>query len=194
MPSLTIAIAGPTAALLAEYATIPIAFEVKAVFSAEARRDGGFHLAEHRLTAPYLKDYDSFAPDRPQSWQGRFDTSQWAVFLARDKDTLLGGATVAWGTEGLDMLAGRRDLAVIWDIRVAPPARGRGVGQALFAAVEDWAREHGCVELKVETQDVNVPACRFYQAMGCHLRSVHPRVYPESMNEVQFLWHKALSE
>ena len=173
---------------------IPIAYEVESVFSAEARRDGGFDLTEHRLAAPYIKDYDSFDPDRPQSWQARFDTSQWAVFLARENDDLLGGATVAWGTKGLDMLAGRRDLAVIWDFRVAPPARGRGVGRALFAAVEDWAREHGCVELKVETQDVNVPACRFYQAMGCHLRSVHPRVYPESMHEVQFLWHKRLSQ
>ena len=73
-----ITIAAPTTALLAEYATVPIAYEVNSVFSAQPRREGGFDLTEHRLAAPYIKDYDSFDPDRPQSWQARFDTSQWA--------------------------------------------------------------------------------------------------------------------
>lgn len=194
MPSPTISAAAPTAALLAEYANIPIAYEVNSVFSAEAGGDGGFELTERPPVTRYRKDYDSFDPDRPQSWPTRFDTSRWAMLLARAHGELVGGATVAWDTEGLDMLEGRQDLAVIWDLRVAPAARGRGVGQALFGAVEEWARGRGCRELKVETQDVNVPACRFYLAMGCVLRSVNPGIYPECPHEVQFLWHKALGE
>ena len=88
------------------------------------------------------------------------------------------------------MLEGRDDLAVLWDIRVAPPFRRTGVGRHLFDAVETWARPQGCRELKIETQDVNVAACRFYAAMGCELRVVRPGAYPEHPEETQMLWYK----
>jgi GNAT superfamily N-acetyltransferase len=60
----------------------------------------------------------------------------------------------------------RSDLAVLWDIRVQPERRGRGVGKALFYASVDWACRRGCRQLKVETQNVNVAACRFYASQG----------------------------
>ena len=67
------------------------------------------------------------------------------------------------------MLEGRHDLAVLWDIRVAPSSRRRGVGAALFCAATEWAAATGYQELKVETQNVNVAACRFYGRHGCEL-------------------------
>jgi ribosomal protein S18 acetylase RimI-like enzyme len=90
------------------------------------------------------------------------------------------------------MLEDRSDLAVLWDIRVAPAFRGRGVGRALFEAAETRALTRGCRELKVETQNINVPACRFYAALGCQLRVVRDNVYPQCPGELQFLWYKAL--
>jgi hypothetical protein len=41
----------------------------------------------------------------------------------------------------------------------------------------------------VETQNINVPACRFYAAQGCELRGIHPNTYPELPHEVQLLWY-----
>ena len=84
-------------------------------------------------------------------------------------------------------------MALLWDIRVAPALRGRGIGRSLFAAAEAVAVAHGCQELKVETQNVNVAACRFYAAMGCELRVVRENAYPECPGEAQFLWYKTPS-
>jgi hypothetical protein len=118
--------------LLAEYAAIPMAFEVTSVLSAQQDTERSFVLTERRLDRPYVKDYDAIG-DRPRDWASRFDTSQWVLFLAR-----------------------------------------------------------GCAELKVETQNVNVPACRFYAALGCELRVVLEDAYSDCPGEAQFLWYKAL--
>ena len=90
------------------------------------------------------------------------------------------------------MLEGRRDLAVLWDIRIFPDARGHGVGSALFERVEAWAQFHGCRQLKIETQNTNVPACRFYERQGCQLRAIHRAAYPQLPQEIQLLWYKDL--
>jgi GNAT superfamily N-acetyltransferase len=184
--------AGIPTYLLAEYATIPIAFEVASVMSAQKNADRPFTLTERHLDSPYVKDYDAIGGDRPLDWPARFDTSQWVLFVVRADGQSLGGATVALRTSGLDMLEGRNDLAVLWDIRVAPTSRGQGVGRALFEAVAAWSRQRGCRELKVETQNINVPACGFYAAMGFQLRVVRDNAYPLCPGEVQFLWYKAL--
>jgi GNAT superfamily N-acetyltransferase len=90
------------------------------------------------------------------------------------------------------MSEGRRDLSVLWDIRVAPDARGKGVGSALFQRVEAWAQAHGCCQLKVETQNINVRACGLYARNGCELRAVRHAAYPELPEEIQLLWYKDL--
>ena len=87
------------------------------------------------------------------------------------------------------MLEGRDDFAVLWDIRVQSDRRGRGVGTALFQRAVSWARERRCRQLKLETQNINVPACRFYANQGCRLGGVHPGVYTDFPNEVQLLWY-----
>ena len=185
--------AGIPSSLLVEYATIPIAFEVTSALSTQNSTDRSFVLTERHLDSPYVKDYDAIG-DSPLDWAARFDTSQWVLLVARAESRRLGGATVAFGTPGLDMLEGRSDLAVLWDIRVAPASRGQGVGRALFEASEAWALARGCHELKVETQNINVPACRFYAALGCQLRVVRDDAYPQCPGEVQFLWYKALRD
>ena len=95
---------------------------------------------------------------------------------------------------GLAMLEDRRDLAVLWDIRVSPDARSRGIGSALFGAVEKWAESRGYRQLKVETQNINVPARRFYERQGCKLRAIRHLAYPNLPDEIQMLWYKDLSD
>jgi ribosomal protein S18 acetylase RimI-like enzyme len=43
---------------------------------------------------------------------------------------------------------------------------GRGVGRALMAAAENWARQRGLSNLTLETGAANVRARRFYQHLG----------------------------
>lgn len=180
-------------ALLAEYASISIAFEVRRVLDLRVIDGGlgGFALSERVLDAPYVKDYDA-GDGGPARWAERFDLSRWGLLGARSDGRLVGGAAVAFDTPGLTMLEGRRDLAVLWDIRVAPEARGQGVGAALFRVAEAWAAARGCRQLKVETQNVNVAACRFYAAQGCVLGSIHRFAYPGLPHEAQLLWYRDL--
>ena len=177
---------------LAEYALLPIAFRVDHVLDVTARVDGGFDLSVRRLAISSVKDYDALNGEGPLHWARRFDVSNWTLFTARVAGSRVGGATVAFNTPGLTMLEGRRDLSVLWDIRVAPYARGKGIGSALFKTAEAWALAHGCRQLKVETQNINVPACGLYARHGCELRAVHPAAYPELPEEIQLLWHKDL--
>jgi GNAT superfamily N-acetyltransferase len=179
---------------LPEYARVPIVFTVDRVFDVTNREDGRgrFALSERRLEAPYEKDYDAIPGEGPLQWAHRFNLSNWAFFMARRAMRIVGGAAVAFDTPGLTMLEGRRDLAVLWDIRVSPEARRQGVGSALFAMVEAWARLHGCRQLMTETQNINVRACRFYERQGCQLRAIDRAAYPELPDEIQLLWYKDL--
>jgi GNAT superfamily N-acetyltransferase len=177
-----------------EYASIPIAFEVSSILHvmATANGPGEFVLTERPLDAPYIKDYDSINGEEPAQWARRFDLSNWVLFTARVEGDRIGGAVVAFNTPGLIMLEDREDLAILWDIRVSPKARGQGVGSALFREAEACARAKGCQQLKVETQNINVAACRFYAWQGCVLGAVNYLTYPELPNEVQLLWYKDL--
>lgn len=187
-----IEVAGEPAACLETYAEVPIAFEVASVLDV-ADGPGGLVLTERRLGAPYVKDYDAIGGEHPSTWPVRFDVSRWGVLAARVEGRRVGGAVVAFDTPGMEMLEGRRDLAVLWDLRVAPESRGHGVGAALFHAAEAWASARGCRRLKVETQNVNVAACRFYARQGCVLGSADRLAYAGLPGEVRLLWYKELS-
>ncbi len=182
-----------TPGALGEHGRISIAFVVDRILEVTLA-DGGFggmSLAETLVPDPYVKDYDAIAGAAPARWAGRFDVSNWGLIGACRDGARVGGAVVALRTAGLRMLGGRDDVAVLWDIRVAPEQRGAGVGAALFRAAGDWARARGCGWLKIETQNVNVAACRFYQKMGCTLGGIDRFAYPQLPGEVQ-LWWKAL--
>ncbi len=191
---MAITITEESIAIAPELVLIPISFEVKSVFDISAPDSGlgGLLLSERELDEMYVKDYDSIGGEGPAEWADRFDVSNWGLIWAHSNGVRVGGAVVAYDTSGVDMLEGRRDHAVLWDIRVAPEARSQGVGSALFRAVEAWAVARSCRQLKIETQNINVPACRFYARQGCVLGAINRFAYPELPGEVQLLWHKTL--
>jgi GNAT superfamily N-acetyltransferase len=188
-----IAVLPVNAETLIEYSEIPIRFEVRSRLAVEVVDDGmgGIVFHEEPVEPPYIKDYDSLKGEGPTRWPKRFDTSNWALFVAREVDTAVGGATVAFRTPGVNILGGREDLAVLWDIRVRPEWRRRGIGAGLFGEVVGWARERGVRQLKVETQNINVPACRFYVRQGCRLAEIGRFRYaePEAADEVMLIWY-----
>jgi GNAT superfamily N-acetyltransferase len=177
---------------LARYAAIPMTVAVDTVFDLRLAQGGlgGIELVETAVR-PYVKDYDEFGG--PLSWPEEFDVSRWGFFLAVDNDgQALGAAAVAWNTNGVNMLEGRRDLSLLWDIRIHPDWRKRGLGRELFRHAAGWSRERGCVRMKIETQNVNVAACRFYAAQGCSLGDIRRFAYldePAVAHEVQLNWY-----
>jgi ribosomal protein S18 acetylase RimI-like enzyme len=183
---------------LPAFASIPISFLVESIFRIEAVDRGlaGFRLREEKVDPPYLKDYDAGgcngSPETPLDWPRLFDISNWGIFLACEGEPPLGGAAVALHSAGVNMLEDRRELAVLWDIRVRPENRGQGIWQQLFRHAADWARGQGCRQLKIETQNVNVPACRFYARQGCTLGGINRFGYagcPSVAHEAMLLWY-----
>ena len=175
---------------LADYGDISIAFTIERILDVRANATGGFSMSERAAATSSVKDYDAI--EHPRSWVDKIDISNWGVFAARKDNRRVGGALVAFRTPGVHMLEGRDDLAVLWDIRVRPETRGRGIGRALLEAVERWSVSHGVAWLKVETQNINVPACRFYGRNGFTLRQANANAYPSFPEEIQLLWYKAL--
>jgi GNAT superfamily N-acetyltransferase len=182
-----------TAAHLDEYARISIAFEVQTILDLELPDNGlgGIQLHE-RAVIPYRKDYDLLGS--PLTWPLEFDLQNWGLFLARDGETPVGGAAVAWNTNDVNLLEERADLSVLWDLRVAPERRGQGLGRALFEQAAAWSKARGCLQMKIETQNVNVHACRFYAAQGAVLGEIRRFAYQDQRvrNEVQLNWVLAL--
>ena len=156
---------------------------------AEPNANGGWNLHESPVDPHWIKDYD--AVESPTRWL-RWDTSNWRIVSAFDGTRRVGGAVVACRTPGSDFLEGRDDLAALWDIRVAPGWRGTGIGTQLFERVVGYAKSLGCVELKIETQDINVGACNFYAKQGCRLTDVIPGAYPDWPGETEFIWRLAV--
>jgi GNAT superfamily N-acetyltransferase len=180
---------------VAELGRVPISFTVDREYDVAPDDDvGRFALSERLVDTPYVKAYDEIPGEGPSQWARRFDISRWAFIRAQSGDRLVGGAVLAFDTGDVEMLEGRRDLAVLWDIRVSPDVRGKGIGSRLVRASEAWAISKGCRQLKVETQNINVPACRFYEKQGFVLRAVDRLAYPELPREIQLLWYKDLSD
>ncbi|HYD53339.1 MAG TPA: GNAT family N-acetyltransferase [Gemmatimonadaceae bacterium] len=192
---MTIRIAREDASTLAEYARVPIAFEVRETLGVTVLDSGLGGLVFHvePVPTPYAKDYDQEPGNHPTDWPRRFDLREWAILAAWEDEARVGGAVVAWNTPGVESLEGRSDLPVLWDLRVAPGHRGRGVGAALFRAAAAWSAERGARQLAVETQNVNVGACRFYARQGCVLGAVHRFAYPTLPLEVQLRWYMDLT-
>lgn len=184
-----------TPSSLVEYASVPIAFEVRERFAVQAPAAGlgGLRLSIEPVPVPYVKDYDALPENHPTSWAAVFDLAPWGILSAWRNGARVGGAVVAWRTPSLEVLDGRADLAFLWDLRVIPELRGKGIGSRLFRAAEAWALSHGARWLKVETQNVNVPACRFYARRGCALGALDRFAYSNLPDEVQMMWYKPLS-
>ncbi|MFC1737122.1 GNAT family N-acetyltransferase [Candidatus Hydrogenedentota bacterium] len=179
---------------LEEYGQVSIAFRVESILKVNAIDDGlgGFMLTEEQIESPYAKDYDADSGEGPARWEELWDTSHWGSFSAFVDERRAGGATVAHDTDGLFMLEGRKDLACLWDIRVDPEFRGKGVGTRLFQHAVEWAGSRNCRFLKIETQNINVPACRFYARQGCELGAINLHAYSALPEEIMLLWYKEI--
>lgn len=169
------------------YGSVPIRFEVRRIFEVEGDDPATAVLREKAVT-PWIKDYDTIKGEGPTRWLKRWDVSNWGLLAAYIGDLRIGGCVLAHNTDGVNKLEGRDDLVAMWDLRVHPNHRGTGIGHRLFAAAVQWAKQRNCSELKIETQNINVPACRFYQRQGCHLSAINRTAYEELPDEVELIW------
>lgn len=150
---------------------------------------GGFILKEVQVE-PYIKDLSSY--EHATGYENEFDITNWRFYMAFDGDIPVGAMTVAGKTEGLNMLYGRKDACVLWDIRIADTYKRKGIGQKLLDMGILDAKRDGYRQMIIECQNNNVQACKFYQKQGAVLSKIDMYAYylePEIRNEIQFIWY-----
>ena len=156
---------------LSDYGEIPIRFEVRSVFEVIGDIPASAVLVEKNIQNPWIKDYDAIKGEGPTRWPKRWDVSNWGLLVAHVEDYLVAGCVLAYNTNG-----------------VHPDYRGSCVGHRLFESAVQWARNRKCSELNIETQNINVPACRFYEQHGCRICRIDRFAYKEYPDEIQLIW------
>jgi GNAT superfamily N-acetyltransferase len=88
-----------------------------------------------------------------------------------------------------------RSVTLISDLIVGHQYRRYGIGTLLLNCAIDWAREHSCWAIVLETQNINYPAIQFYLRNGLEIWSISRHFYPPGNNahEVAVFMGKRLS-
>jgi len=117
---------------LDEYASIPIAFEVTERCDLASAT---IPIQSIPLARAYVKDYDHIDGQHPTQWSTRFNLEHWRFIGAYVDGERIGGAAVI-----LD--AASNEVATLYDLRVHPTRRRRGVGRQLLECVEQDGERH----------------------------------------------------
>jgi ribosomal protein S18 acetylase RimI-like enzyme len=132
--------------------------------------------------APYLKRYVP-EPYDPDEYIGQPDHAAWLAYVEGE---LAGQILVRknWNR-----------FAIVWDIAVNPGVRRQGVGSRLMDHAITWTRERGLPGVMLETQNINVPACRLYERCGFVLGGFDRYLYCGELpgtSEVALFWYLLL--
>jgi ribosomal protein S18 acetylase RimI-like enzyme len=126
-----------------------------------------FELQLTALEQPFVKRYPPLAATELQRYRDLAAAGQ--AFGAFDGETCVGIALCEpqrWNSS-----------LHVWEFHIAPECRGQGAGRALMAAVEAHARGERLRCVVCETQTTNVPAIRFYRALGFSVDAVDLSLY-----------------
>ena len=108
----------------------------------------------------YGQAADSAASER--FVRDRFSAGDTQFFVARGTDGVLGFAHLLFSLETVSLSR----IGILEDIYVVESARGAGIGGALLAAAEAFARDRGLARLTLATAHQNRTAQRLYLASG----------------------------
>lgn len=144
----------------------------------------GWRLVERSLTVPFDKgrayDFDSREQANIRERFRRGD----GLHLIVEANGRIAGILDATPQEW-------NDTVLVWNIMLDTAVRGQGIGRELFRRAAVWARQQGYRALIFETQTNNVPACKFYAAMGCALEGIREIFYTNEdveRHEVAIFW------
>lgn len=132
---------------------------------------------EEVFSEPYIKQYEHENIDLSY-----IDDDNKAVYLYYDDNNCIGQISLRSNWNG---------YTLIEDIAVAKKCRQKGIGKALLQQAVEWARQNNCMGLMLETQDVNVSACRFYAKNNFVIGGVDTMLYSKfpTAHELAIYWY-----
>lgn len=89
-----------------------------------------------------------------------------AIFVAEFGATAVGWISVYVDDAPPYVIAAERRRAYVSELFVESSARGQGVGRALIAACEDWARAQGVCVIQIGHLSANARAAKVYEEAG----------------------------
>lgn len=174
-----------------EYDKVPMLVHVKSIYKLEKINNGlGGIIFKEEVVEEYIKDLGVY--EIASKYEEEFDISNWGFYMAFENEKPIGAVTIASKTENMLMLEGRSDLAVLWDIRVDDKYKNMGIGSKLFELAVEWSKLNAFKQIKIECQNNNVPACKFYSKKGAVLSKIDEYAYYNDSNlrnEAQFIWY-----
>lgn len=141
-------------------------------------------LVEHRLSKPFDKGrrYDLKKSDI-EDIRRRLEQGKGLYLVAEDGGQIIGMLDLELETWN--------NTAWLWNLLVDRAYRGRGAGRRMFERAIAYARRQRVRAIIIETQSNNVPACRFYAAIGCELAGLNDLFYSNEdleLGEVALFW------
>jgi len=143
-------------------------------------KDGCFYYTVEEIYPSYMKTYEEDNID----YSTYIDNPAKVVFLAYLNKRPAGQIVLRrnWN-----------NFAYIEDIRVSSEFRRKGTGIALLEKAEEWSRKGDMPGIMLETQDVNVSACKLYERAGFILGGVDRKLYSATeryAHETALFWYK----
>ncbi|KOP67369.1 hypothetical protein AMS62_20575 [Bacillus sp. FJAT-18019] len=141
--------------------------------------DGIWSYTEEIFKEHYNKQYelddidDSYIEDEDK-----------AVYFYYEEDRCIGQIRLNTNWNG---------FGLVEEIYVAKGIRNKGIGTALLNQAEEWARQNQLIGLMLETQDVNLLACRFYAKHSFVIGAVDTMLYskfPSAHEKAVFWYHR----
>jgi len=140
----------------------------------------------HVLPVPVRRatptDLDALVTLELRAFSGdRMSRAQYRRHLASAAATVLVAGAPGEALLGSALVFFRKgsSLARLYSIAVAHGARGRGVGEALLAAVEDAALHRGARRMRLEVRHDNAAAMRLYERRGYARFAERPGYYED---------------
>jgi GNAT superfamily N-acetyltransferase len=146
----------------------------------------GWRLVERALPQPFdkgtLYDFDEVVQAEIRARLARPDETYQRVAVDEATKRLIGLLEVeiqAWN-----------DTAILWNLMIDLAYRGQGLGRRLWHRALEFAQQAEVRAIMIETQNTNVPACKFYARMGCQLIGINELYYTnDGLNtEIALFW------
>ena len=146
------------------------------------------HLILH---VQYNKISCSIIPVKPYEKILSVDAEDYTTFINNPQKVIFFADVDGKPAGQIKLVPWWNKFAYVEEITVDTDFRGKGVGHALMTRAIEWAKGQNFPGLTLETQDNNVPACRFYEKCGFVLGGFDLYAFKnlDNASEIALYWY-----